>query len=125
MREWNVPSLPENLFLPYLAGLFDAEGSLLMNRNKTGERRISHVMVYSTNKPALETISRLLSDLGLKASILERKRRLHSDYELRMTGGEEKKWFVERVGVFVHHPRKRRFLNNMYLPAVRERSRTG
>jgi len=122
-REWNVPRLPENLFLPYLAGLFDAEGSLLMTRNKTGEKKISHVMVYSTNKLALETISRLLADLGLRASILERKRRLHSDYELRMTGGEEKKWFVERVGAFVHHPRKRRYLNSMHLSAVREFSR--
>jgi len=117
MRQWNVPRLPENLFLPYLAGLFDAEGSLLMTSNKTRERKITHVMVYSTNRPGLETISRRLADLGLRASILERKRRLHSDYELRMTGGEEKKWFVEKVGIFVHHPRKRRYLNNMYLSA--------
>ena len=116
MRKWNVPSLPESLFLPYLAGLFDAEGSLIMSRNRRNQKKIRQIIIYSTNRRALAVISRTLSRLRIKTSILERKRRPHYDYELRMSKGVEKKWFVEEVGGFVHHPRKRRYLNSIYLP---------
>lgn len=116
MRKWNVPSLPESLFLPYLAGLFDAEGSLIMSRNRRNQKKIRQIIIYSTNRRALAVISRTLSRLHIRTSILERKRRPHYDYELRMSKGEEKKWFVEEVGIFVQHPRKRRYLNSIYLP---------
>ncbi len=79
MRKWNVTRLPESLFMPYLAGLVDAEGSLIMSQNRRNQKRIRQIIIYSINRRALAVISRTLSKLHIRTSILERKRRLHSD----------------------------------------------
>lgn len=116
MRQWNVPKLPKDLFCPYLAGLFDGEGYIYSILNKVRQRKIRFVAICSTNKLSLERVLEKLAEFRVKSSMLERRRRTHYDYELRLTGLANLKWFIENVGVHSRLPRKRRLLREKNLP---------
>lgn len=119
-----MPELPRNLFCSYLAGLFDAEGQIILGRKKSGQWKIRQIIIHSINRRSLELISRKMCEFGAKSSVIERKRRnkpnLH--YELRIFGRPNLAWFVENAGRLSHLARKRNSMNSEYLPRITRRS---
>jgi intein/homing endonuclease len=116
--QWKVPVIPRGLFSAYLAGLFDAEGHIELYRNKTIGVKIRRLIIYSINSRSLLQISRILRQHGVESTLVERiradKPNLH--FELRIYGRSNLEWFAENVGAHCRLTRKKKFLNDKFLP---------
>ena len=125
-RRWNVPSLPLELFSPYLGGLFDAEGNVFIRRNKIKTDKILHIVIHSTNQQSLSIISEKLSQYGARTILLSRRRTNRPGVycELRFCEKTNLQWFVNNIGRFSCLTRKNRFLTPEYVPG-RAASGTG
>ncbi len=116
-KQWKPPDLPAKLFCHYLAGLFDAEGQIMIGKNKFAGDKIRRIVIHSVNKPALETISAKLRTFGADSTLLERNRvnKPRPHYELRIHGRQSLAWFVENAGRHSCLRRKKQYMREEYL----------
>jgi hypothetical protein len=117
-KKWNVPSLESNLFHSYLAGLFDAEGQVLLRRNKNGQSKVAMIIIHSANFNSLDLLAVRLRERGVRCSLLKRVRRNKpsAHYELRLSRRFGLVWFASNVISHSRLERKKILLSAEHLP---------
>ena len=120
-KSWNVPILRFDLFCSYIAGLFDAEGQVVLRKNQSGTVKLCKIVLHSTNGASLQTIGILVGRNGLRWHLRERHRkdRLGVYFELDLIGRPTLEWFVRHVGVHSHLTRRKEYLKPEFLPRTR------
>jgi len=116
ISRWNVPVLPRNFFSSYLAGLLDSEGCVHVSKNKITKPSIRVIEFTSKNRKSLGMIGEKLTEYGIKSRVSIYR----SISRLEIYGRENLKWFVDNVGPSSRLPRKRRWLNQDFLPQTME-----
>jgi len=117
-KRWNVPSLSSDLFCSHLAGLFDAEGQVLLRRNKDGKSKVAMIIIHSSNSNSLKLLASNLKGRGVRCTLLKRVRRNRPNphYELRLSRRFGLVWFAENVIRHSRLDRKKMLLSSEYLP---------
>lgn len=113
ISKWNVPVLPDKLFYAYVAGLFDAEGSIGLRKNKTLKMSLKSITIVSKNIASLELVACRLQQSGIEAKLISHKRKY---VVIRIMNRPNLEQFVESIGRFCRLLRKRQFLSKNYLP---------
>ncbi len=99
-KRWKPPDVPGQLFCHYLAGLFDAEGQIMLGKNRFAGPKNRMIILHSINNAALGVILAKLNAQGVRSRLLERNRagKPNPNYGLRIQGRQNIAWFVEHVG---------------------------
>jgi len=115
-QRWNVPVLSKDLFCSYIAGLFDAEGQVVLTRNK----RLSRFVIHSANGLSLRTIAQRMSEFGvdclLRTRVRDGKPSVH--YQLEIVRRGNLRWFVRNIGKRSRLHRKNCYLREELLQKI-------
>ncbi len=113
---WNVPILPKNLFFAYVAGLFDSDGSVIIDKRK---KVITKVYISSKNLRSLRLIRKVLSRCSIASRIYHENSASRfsrfPQYRLVILGRENYSKFIENVGIHCRSKKSSR-LHLGYLP---------
>jgi len=114
---WNVPMLSKNLFCSYLAGLFDAEGQVVL----APSRKLSRFVIHSANGPSLRVIAQRMGEFGVECFLRERRRdgKPSTHYQLEVRKRRNLEWFVGNIEKHSHLHRKKCYLTEELLPKYR------
>jgi len=107
-QRWTVPKLSNNLFCPYLAGLFDAEGQVVL----APSGRLSKLVLHSANGSSLRIIEHRLGEFGVECLLRtrnrERKPSVH--YQLEIRKSQNLKCFIGPIARHSRLTRKKQYL---------------
>ena len=118
-KKWNVPRLPAKLFYSYLAGLFDAEGQVILFPSG----RLSKFVIHSANGLSRRVVSKRMREFGVECILSRRDRqnKPNPHYQLEIRKRRNLELFVGSVGRYCCLQRKKRFMTEELLPRPRSR----
>jgi intein/homing endonuclease len=116
-----VPLLPSEIFSPYVAGLFDAEGCIHFKKRRT-RKVLDRIEIYSANITSLLTLKELLHRQGICSDISYRGDsegvKEKSQYVLMICGRKNLMAFIQGIQSYCNST-KSRLLNCDCLPSTK------